>query len=110
MKIEKIELGKHCFGEYARINDKNIIDTIDKDGMEDSKVNEEIYSAIIKELDSIKEELDNYDWNTLVQIIVNRSRKFSMTVDENSSCGQCGDWSYRNVYELVNNDHDVAQK
>ena len=96
--IKKIELGKHCFGEYIRIDDKNIIDET-YDGI---ILNEKVYKQLISLLEETKHELDSRNWNEIMEIIISRSSKFELINDDDHSCDQCGDWNYYKKLERIN--------
>jgi hypothetical protein len=99
--IKTIELGKHCYGEYIRINEKDIID----ETYDDIVLNEKVYKQILELLEATKHELDSRNWNEIMEIIVSRSQSFELVKDDHDCCDQCGDWNYYKKLERITQKH-----
>lgn len=65
-----------------------------------STENREFDEESIKELKSIKDKLDIYDWETIVEIITNADKSFLYDTEESymESCDQCGNYNEFNIF------------
>jgi hypothetical protein len=96
--INKIEIGEHCFGAIARVDDEDICNIHDNE--EWSKLADITQLKTIEYLKSIRHTLDTQDWKSILEIITSRDQ-WDYLDDESShssTCDQCGGWNNNDVY------------
>lgn len=97
--MKKIELSENCFGPDVLINDESLF--IHEYDNRDPDMISEIKDKIIDGLKTIKDDLDISDWTHILEIIVEKDKRYEYDVDNSNDydrCDQCGNWNHKYIY------------
>lgn len=86
MEIENWEEGKHCFGEYLRVNGEDFEDLNQ----------EEVLEFVVEGLKNSRNK--TYILQKTLQMVL-EDMDFDVEDSRSSSCEQCGDWNFRTTYK-----------
>lgn len=97
----KIEIGEHCFGSYARVNEISLTES--EEGLFDPIVQKDIRDAILIELMQNMDNIPSYYWKELAEMAVLDNPRYERDEEEtfHDTCEQCGNWNSNLVYNKI---------